>query len=240
MSMADAYEDGMLRLSALLRGLGDEVDMQVPLTPAWRIRDVLGHLVGLAEDSLAGNYPEVSEPKRRPEQAVQREVWTQAQVDRRSDWSVPRLLEHWTVVGERLERLLRAEHLPAGYPQTIAVGPTFDLSCHLHDVRHALDRPEDRDALTTRIAFGVSRSWLGLRLGTAGLAALRLRSPEREWTVGNGEPGATLTGTSFDLFRSLSGRRSVEQLLDLKWDGDPAAYIDVLSPYPCPHSAVRE
>jgi hypothetical protein len=49
-----------------------------------------------------------------------------------------------------------------------------------------------------------------------------------------------VTGTSFDLFRSLSGRRSVEQLLDLEWDGDPAAYIDVLSPYPYPHSAVRE
>jgi hypothetical protein len=56
---------------------------------------------------------------------------------------------------------------------------------------------------------------------------------------GAGPPAATLAGAPFELFRALSGRRSAGQVRSLAWDGDPAPYLDVLSPYPLPPSPLE-
>jgi hypothetical protein len=42
------------------------------------------------------------------------------------------------------------------------------------------------------------------------------------------------------LFRSITGRRSHAQVLGLDWDGDPAAHLDFLSPYPFPDADIVE
>ena len=139
-----------------------------------------------------------------------------------------------------MEPLLDADTLPAGYSPQIQTAPPLDVGCHLHDLRHALDRPGDRDAPTTRLAFAIGRGWLSLRLQSAQLPALRLRTPDREWVTGPGPPGATVGGDGFELFRAITGRRSLEQVLGLDWEGDPTRYLDVLSPYPFPEPDVSE
>jgi hypothetical protein len=39
------------------------------------------------------------------------------------------------------------------------------------------------------------------------------------------EPGATLTGDRFELFRALAGRRSRRQIEALDWEGDREPYV---------------
>lgn len=239
MDLAAAYRDGRERLSALVATLdGGAAGRIVPLTPAWRVRDVVAHVTGVAEDLLAGGYPDFSDPLARPEQAVARDAWAQAQVDRRRDRPVAEVVEEWNALGPRLDAALAGDD-PA-YPLASRSGATFDLGCHLHDVRHALGAPGDRDAPVTRAAFAIARGWLALRAGSAGLPPLRVRTPEREWVLGDGAPAATVAGDAFELFRALSGRRARSQLLDLGWDGDPVPYVAVLSPYPLPERPVSE
>ena len=239
MGLGDTYRDGHQRLARLATSLDETtLDRYVPLNPAWRIRDVIAHSVGVCEDVLAGNYPDSLDPKRQPDQANARDAWTQAQVDRRRDQPIRTVLAEWDLVATKLEPLLNSDALPAG--SQLQTGPPFDVGCHLHDVRHALAQPGDRDAPITRLAFALGRGWLNLRLQSAQLPALRLRTPDREWAVGEGPPGATLAGDGFDLFRALTGRRSRQQVLGLDWDGARMMYLDVLSPYPFPEQEVIE
>jgi uncharacterized protein (TIGR03083 family) len=212
----------------------------VPLNPAWRVRDVIAHEVGVSEEALVGYIPDAEDPKRRPDEARLRDEWTQAQVVRRHDVSVQMMLDEWDVLATNLTPLLNAPALPAGFVPQVRTAPPLDVGCHLHDLRHALGQPGDRDAPTTRVAFAIARGWLNLRLGAAQLPALRLRAPDREWVIGHGPAEATLEADEFELFRALTGRRSRDQVLAMSWDVDPKIYLDTLSPYPFPDNDVGE
>jgi uncharacterized protein (TIGR03083 family) len=241
MGLGDGYLDGQRRMSTLVEALDeDQLDRHVPLNPAWRVRDVVAHSVGLCEDSLSRNYPDFTNPKAEPDQARAREAWTQAQVVRWGNRPMSQLLERWSAFTSELASLLDAEPPPADLPASIRTGAPFDVGCHLHDLRHALEQPGDRDAPTTRLAFAIGRAWLGLRLRSADLPALRLRTRDREWVLGEASPAATVAGDDFELFRAVTGRRSLAQVLALDWDGDPMSYVDVLSPYPFPEQDVME
>ena len=115
-----------------------------------------------------------------------------------------------------------------------------DLAVHLHDIRGALGRPGDRDAPATDIALRFYARWLGRRLDEGRRPALRLRAGTREWVEGAGDVAAALTADPFELFRTISGRRSPEQARALDWTGDPGPYLAVLSPYPMPASPLVE
>jgi uncharacterized protein (TIGR03083 family) len=238
--LAGAYRDGRQRLTALVTAPGAQVDRFVPLTPAWRVRDVVAHVTGVAEDLLAGSFPDFSDPKAQPEQALAREQWTEQQVQRRRDLPLDALIAQWEEIGQRVETALAADPDDARYPLASRVGATFDLGCHLHDVRHALGQPGDREAPVTRTAFSLARGWLDLRLQRAGAGQLRLVTPDRTWDLGTGEPAATVEAPAFELFRAISGRRSRDQILALAWTGDAEQLLEVLSPYPLPELAVVE
>jgi hypothetical protein len=136
--------------------------------------------------------------------------------------------------------VLERDPAESGYDENVRSAAVLDVGCHLHDLRHALDQPGDRDAPTTTMAFALTRGWLGMRLDRAGLAGLRMRSPDRDWILGHRPVGMAVGGDRFDLFRSITGRRSHAQVLRLDWDDDPAAYLDVLSPYPFPDVDIVE
>jgi hypothetical protein len=129
---------------------------------------------------------------------------------------------------------------PPGAPAWLLSAPVADLAVHLHDVRGALHLPGDRDAPASALGLRIYASWLGQRLHQSGRPALRLRTREREWVEGGGPPAAELTADAFELFRTLSGRRSLDQVRALAWDGDPEPYLDLLAPYPMPRSPLIE
>jgi uncharacterized protein (TIGR03083 family) len=241
MGLGDGYQDGRQRTTSLLMAFDEDAFQQpVPLNPAWRIRDVIAHEVGVSEEALSGYVPDAEDPKRRPDEARARDEWTQAQVVRRQDVPVSTMLEEWKVLAADLVPLLNARALPSGFVPQVKTAPPLEVGCHLHDLRHALGQPGDRDAPTTRVAFAIARGWLNLRLEGAQLPALRLRAPEREWVIGNGSVEATLEADEFELFRVLTGRRSRHQILSMNWDVDPVDYIETLSPYPFPADDIAE
>jgi uncharacterized protein (TIGR03083 family) len=241
MGLGDGYRDGQQRTTTLLRTCDEDAfERIVPLNPAWRVRDVIAHEVGVSEEALAGYIPDAEDPKRRPDQARLRDEWTEAQVVRRRDVSVQMMLEEWEVLATNLTPLLNAPALPAGFVPQVRTAPPLDVGCHLHDLRHALGQPGDRDAPTTRVAFAIARGWLNQRLEAAQLPALGLRSHDREWVIGPGPAEATLKADEFELFRALTGRRSRHQILAMEWDGHPEIYLETLSPYPFPDNDVAE
>ena len=43
--------------------------------------------------------------------------------------------------------------------------------------------------------------------------------------LGDGDPAASVEGTAFDLLRSMTGRRSANQIRSLDWDGDADLFV---------------
>lgn len=86
---AAAYRGIRERIGDLVTGLDDEVvGSVVPATPEWRITDLIGHLVGVADDSLAGNLAGAGS-----------DAWTAVQVKRRHGRSIAELIEEWSRLG---------------------------------------------------------------------------------------------------------------------------------------------
>jgi uncharacterized protein (TIGR03083 family) len=237
--LANGHRDGQHRVVRLVRSLSPErLDLLVPLNPAWRVRDVVAHMAGVCEDLTSGNLPDISDPKHQPEQATAREAWTQAQVDRRRNVPIDEVLDEWNRLARRWEAVL--QHNSASLTPPALVTASLDVGCHLHDLRHALGEPGDRNAPITAVAFAISRRWLAMRLDSARLPAVRMRCADGDWVLGHAAVGNTVQGESFELFRSIIGRRHRDQLLALDWDQDPTDVLDALAPYDLPLHVITE
>ena len=51
---------------------------------------------------------------------------------------------------------------------------------------------------------------------------------------------ATVTAPPFELFRALSGRRSLEQIRSFFWEGDAERYLEIFSPFDVPKEPILE
>lgn len=214
----------------------------MPACPAWTVRDILAHVTGVAADTVQGRYfPGSADAWRDARLGRVRDAWTAAQVAAGHGRPVSALVAEWAGWAARLEPMLAGTApMPAGSPAWLRSAPVADLAVHLHDVRGAVARPGDRDAPLTRLGLRIYARWLGRRLDQSGRPALRLRAGGREWVEGSGSPAAAVAADPFELFRALSGRRSLAQVRALAWDGDPEPYLAVLSPYPMPPSPLPE
>lgn len=241
--LAGAYAEARGRLQDLLAGLDQAaLAARVPACPAWTVLDVLAHLAGVAADVVNGTYfYGAADAWRDVRLATARDQWTAGQVRSRYNRPAQAQFAEWAASAAALEPMLAGTNPhPPGAPAWLLSAPVADLAVHLHDVRGALRLPGDRDAPASALGLRIYASWLGQRLQQSGRPALRLRTREREWVEGCGPPAAELTADAFELFRTLSGRRSLDQVRALAWDGDPEPYLDLLAPYPMPRSPVIE
>lgn len=216
----DAYRGARARLTKLLHELTpDELDRTVPATPAWRVKDVYGHLVGLAADVMDRNTAGAGSDE-----------WTGAQVAARRHATVDELAAEWDARGPELEALLD-KIKPAS-----AASMTGDIAAHEADVRGALGRTDARDTDVVHLAFEGYVQALGARVVAAALPALRVG----DLVAGEGEPAASVVGDRFELFRALTGRRTPEQIRAYAWTGDPSPYVEIFSNYGWPAAAIVE
>lgn len=115
-------------------------------------------------------------------------AWTQRQVDRHASHSLEELVKIWGTVLETFQ------HVLPNIPQPVISQFLFDQATHEQDLRHALSLPGARDSSAIAVAEGFLRDLLSR----------------------NAEPEiATLANfplTGFDFVRSLTGRRSLEQI----------------------------
>ena len=209
------YEQVRQELVALVRGLDDaELDRNVAATPDWRVRDVVAHVAGVARDI---NHLDLLDDG---------DAWTARQVARFADADLDVVLAEWDEEGPAFAAGLTA----AGE----AFGAHFvgDLHAHLSDIRATLGLPPHDDPATVAVALDFYQSSLDTSLREEGGGTVVLVVDDGERVAGDGEPTATVRGTSFDVLRALSGRRSLAQIRAMDWSGDVDALAPRLSRYP--------
>jgi hypothetical protein len=61
-----------------------------------------------------------------------------------------------------------------------------------------------------------------------------------DWTLGTGATVASISADRYELFRSLGGRRSAEQIRAMPWTGGFEAILPLVSRYPMPDQPIVE
>ncbi|OBA87745.1 hypothetical protein A5662_25695 [Mycobacteriaceae bacterium 1482268.1] len=210
---AAAYRLVYGRVDALLRGRADVADLRVPACPGWTIRQTVAHLAGVAQDIVSLNLGDKAA-----------DSWTQAQLDRLCGQSIDELLDLWKQMLDSVTTTLGLA------PQASACQLVFDTLTHEHDIRGALSEPGARTgdpALEAALGFVTTMGDRFIR--QAGLPALRLSTPTTG-PVQLGDPDSvkgqvTLDISDFEALRTFGGRRSIQQLMALPWDGDPTHLV---------------
>jgi len=221
------YERERIALLEVLDELtGDE---PVPTCPGWTTADVVRHLIGLCDDWLTGRLEVYASAD-----------WTAEQVAHFADTPARDLRREWDTRAVRLGEILddpSARHLPAAITTSIGRLPTasfpggvlVDLAQHSADVTSAANMqpvlaPETVTGCNRAMTWSIGQMWLQAELPTV---AVRTNDGGEEYQLGDGDPMATLEVASYDLFRTLGGRRTIEQTTALDWTGNHEAIATV-------------
>ena len=216
-----AQRDGLI---AMVRSSGATGEEPVPACPGWTVADVIRHLLGLTDNWLTADLEIYASPE-----------WTSRQVEAWSSAPLDELFAEWTERGDRfaamLDDLAAVETLPEVVTTVIGPVPTKtfgggilgDLTQHCYDVASALEA-EMPDPLATipmqtrRLTGRVHLQWK-----PAGHEPVRIVSEEEGelGVIGGKEADVTLTAPTIDLFRSMGGRRTAEQIQALDWNPTP-------------------
>ncbi|MUH57726.1 MAG: hypothetical protein F2790_01065 [Actinobacteria bacterium] len=177
----------------ILRTELSKLDAIAPLTPEWRVRDIVAHLVGVAQDVSSGNFPQDFD------------AWTRAQVERLRTFDAHELIDQWQEfpIGEMLSESL-----------AIAL---YDQVTHEADICHALGVPI---ALEPRTLSLLSKFTLSRFAAQENDLCVTLHLDDQDFVSGDGARALTLSATAFDWFRASNGRRSVTQIKAMEWWGD--------------------
>ena len=250
-TLGSIYEDTRQRLVNVVRA-ASFVDFfaaakPVPACPGWRVRDVIAHLSGLATDIASGNLD-----------GAATDAWTGAQVVARRDLSLGQLLAESDDVGPQLASYL--DDFPGRYGAQIVADITVhehDIRGALQQpgargsagVDHCVEF-----LLTTLVSSGAGALGLGPLSITAGKRTVVVGGqedapadataafqtalatwtwpPERDETRLVTPTMARLVASPFELMRSLTGRRSLDQVHRLDWSQDPAPYDGLFGLWP--------
>lgn len=201
--VGERYGASRARIVERLSTLDDDGwRVPVPACPGWDVHAVVAHLVGVVEDSAAGEL--LGPPG--PEQ-------TAREVERNRGGSPSALLERWGELAPPFEAVVSSASIWPAF---------FDVLSHEHDLRSALGevgpRGDDVDLAAKLLVRGVQLDRpLHVDTGDAVLVS----------TGGDGEP-LVLRTSAFEAFRLRMGRRSRAQVLAMDWSEDPAPWIDAL------------
>lgn len=176
----------------------------VPCTPAWTVRQLAAHLVGVPEDILAGRM-----------EGVASDAWTQAQVERFGDLTLTELADLFEASAPQIDAILH--HIPQpGISQFV-----MDAVTHEQDMRSALGVPGGRDSKAVEVGVGFF------------LNLIEVSDPPLFTELTN------TSASSWDVLRSLTGRRTVEQMNASGLDGEAIALHFPGSPFTLPTEAVE-
>ena len=175
----------------------------------------MAHLYGVEADILAGNLD-----------GVGTSAWADDQVRRFAPTGMHELLERWNQVGPDVEAL------GGGFPPRVAAQFVFDACAHEHDIRGAFGWAGARDADSVVVGLTFVEAALLQLAADRQLPDLELESPYFEATIGAAPTPARLSTSTFELFRTFGGRRSLSQIHDLPWQGDPDPYLELFSTGP--------
>ncbi len=203
---AREYEASRERATALLDGISDDREqLTVPTCPAWRVRDLLSHLNGAAQELVAGRFPKGDSQQ-----------WVDQVVADRADVAVADQLEQWAESGPAFAELLRKT------PQLGVL--VIDLLSHEHDLAGALGTESDRSSSGIELVMWAKTSFVEKDLESNGLQAIRVITGDHTFEYGTGDVELEVRGDLWEMFRLTGGRRSLAQLLATDHDGDIERY----------------
>ena len=176
----------------------------VPCTPAWTIRQLAAHLVGVPEDVLAGRM-----------EGVTTDAWTHAQVERHGDLTLTELADLFESSAPKIDAIIH------NFPQPIVSQFVMDAVTHEQDMRSALGMHGGRDSKAVEVGVGF---FLNLFEDSDPLLlSALLNTSVSHWNV----------------LRSLTGRRTIEQMNSLGLDGEAIARQFAGLPFTLPTEAVE-
>jgi uncharacterized protein (TIGR03083 family) len=222
-----AYAGIRRRINELVGDVADRWGDAVPACPSWRVHDLVAHVAGVADDVTGGRL-----------EGAGSDPWTSAQVAARRDRPTPEVLAEWNATAAQLEDVLDSFG-PAGHQLVM------DTVTHEHDLRGALGAPGERSSDSVAIGLG----WLvpafqgaAVANGHPAVEVVATDGSSSTWSPSGGTPVATVTGSSFELLRALSGRRTLDEVRSLSWDGDVDAVLPSFTwgPFRPPASSLRE
>lgn len=202
-----AYASVRRNLAGLLRETGGAGEFPVPACPGWDVRDLVVHLVGICRNAEANLGPGLAGQ-------------SGPAADGLSGLGLDALLAEWERSGGEVEATLaQSEHLHKGAVMVM------DAFTHELDVRLALGAAFPVGHPAFRSAFEVVIGGLSGSVMLLGLPSFRLETEAGGWIVGDGEPAAVVRGSRADLYRSLTGRRTYQQIKQLTWSADPGPWL---------------
>lgn len=241
--IAGLYEQLRNDISELVAGLDpDVIETPVPATPGWNIRNIVTHLAADASCVVADDFPrEFFEAIGESSSVAKVNNWTARQLAEREGRSLEELLQEWKTSGNEVAAMMRGEkEWPEGAVMFADRVLFTDVAVHQQDIFGALGIERGRDAAPIRIGLRTYEVGVGWRTAAADIAPLRFDLGDKSYTAGEGEPGATVSASRFELFRALSGRRSPDQIRAYEWDGDPEPYVPFFYPYGIREDALVE
>jgi uncharacterized protein (TIGR03083 family) len=206
-----SYAALRVRVTDLVRDLDPAVlDRPAPATPEWRVRDVMAHMAGVADDVVNGRM-----------EGITSDAWTGAQVDRRRELSLDDVIADWEQWSAGFETMLETG------PMEITGQALFDAVTHEHDIRQAVGRPGARDSE----AFDQGWEWFVAVRGARGAPAIRFVTERGDEIAGAGEPQVTVRAGRFELVRATTGRRTRAEIEAYGWDPEPDAPMLLAAPF---------
>ncbi|MGW3075595.1 maleylpyruvate isomerase family mycothiol-dependent enzyme [Kitasatospora sp. NPDC001132] len=197
-----AYRGSRENITALLGDRPGVAGVAVPACPEWTVLDLVGHLLEVCR-TVAADAPG--------------NLWEVPHAD--SGDGLDGLLAEWARLDAPVERVLTES------PQLRHTMLMMDAFTHEMDLRAALGEAAVPDHPSYPSSLDLVVRGFANAVRTQGLPALRIEAPGAEWLAGDGEPAAVLRGHRHDLLRSLTGRRSLDQIAELAWSDAPQAWL---------------
>jgi uncharacterized protein (TIGR03083 family) len=201
----DVYQAARERMIDLVKNA--DTSLPVPTCPGWTVKDVVAHCSANLGTFIDNDPKEMRSPTRADEQ-----------VEARREQSLDDAFAEWDANMNRAGEL---------FDTTLGAVAASDVLAHEQDIRTAIDQPGRRGEEGVVPAVEMALAFVEQKIAAAELPAFRVITEDLDKTLGEGEPAATLRTSTYELFRSLHGRRSPAQVRALEWDGDPDAWMDV-------------
>ena len=200
------YEAARHRIAEL--ATNGEPDTPVPTCPGWTVKDLVAHLSGSLSAYTAAALEGATSPS-----------WGDKQVEERRELSLEDCLTEWE----------KNSHDTGGlFDSQLGLVAVVDVLAHEQDIRTALDRPGHRDGEGILASIELALGFIDQKLRASNLPALRIETEDIDKAIGDGEPAGTLRTSTYELWRSLHGRRSRAQVGALDWSVDPEPWLDVM------------